>query len=498
MRANIHRGPGESWTPRLAALLSRHGPLVLTLVPLAWLIWVVGKYSVEVPCQDQWELVPLLEKMFQGGLTFHDLWAQHNEHRILFPQIIMLGLARLTGWNIRCEMAVNVLLAAGIFAVLVRQVNKTARKLGMAGLPWAMPALSLIVFSIAQYQNWLWGWQIQMLLNLLAVLGGIVVLAGEPFGWRRFAVAALLGVVASGSFANGVLFWPIGLLILLVVTTGGRQRFAATAGWLLIGALTVGACFHHYRKPEDHPPCDLLFQQPLDYAAYVLKYLGNICAQYVGGDTPTDGDIALASGFGGIVAMGWAAGMLLRRKIADFRTLLPCFAMSLYSVVTALVTGVGRLGLGSNQAIYSRYCTMVVPFWASLVIFLVLLAKGGGQTADHGSGSVPRGQRPSSMGCPRVARGLLMAVITFLFLGSSFAIVGVKQWSFVQACGRKSLLNLAANPGGEIDYRGMSLTLYPRPEIVVERYPILVKYRLSLFKDMNTPSVSPWTGTVVQ
>ncbi|MGO9480004.1 MAG: hypothetical protein ACLP7I_18960, partial [Limisphaerales bacterium] len=373
--AAVDRGPEPSGRRRFAAFLSRHGPLVLTLAPLAWLIWVIGKYSVEVPCMDQWELVPLLDKMYRGGLTLHDLWAQHNEHRIFFPYIIMLGLARLTGWNIRCEMAVNVLLAAGILVILVRQTNKTARKLGMTRLPWAMPALSLVVFSITQYQNWLWGWQIQMLLNLLVVLGGIVVLAGEPFGWRRFAAAALLGIVASFSFANGVLFWPIGLFLLLAVPIGGRQRMAAIAGWLLISALTVGAYFHHYRSSEGHPPWDCLFHQPLTYVAYLLKYFGNFFGQHGVGDIPTDGDIALAAGLVGIMAMGWAAGVLLRGKIADFRTLLPYFAMSLYSVITALVTGVGRLGFGSDEATFSRYCTMMVPFWASLVIFLFLLAQ---------------------------------------------------------------------------------------------------------------------------
>ncbi len=442
---------------------------------------------------DQWELVPLLDKMYRGGLTLHDLWAQHNEHRIFFPYIIMLGLARLTGWNIRCEMAVNVLLAAGILVILVRQTNKTARKLGMTRLPWAMPALSLVVFSITQYQNWLWGWQIQMLLNLLVVLGGIVVLAGEPFGWRRFAAAALLGIVASFSFANGVLFWPIGLFLLLAVPIGGRQRMAAIAGWLLISALTVGAYFHHYRSSEGHPPWYCLFHQPLTYVAYLLKYFGNFFGQHGVGDIPTDGDIALAAGLVGIMAMGWAAGVLLRGKIADFRTLLPYFAMSLYSVITALVTGVGRLGFGSDEATFSRYCTMMVPFWASLVIFLFLLA----QVPPRGRRRVHRRRwfragatrlKPVVVARQMVGRWSLRAALAFLLLGSFCAMDGVKQWSHEQSHSREYLLNFAANPREQIDYRGMSQTLYPRPVAVLERYPILIQHRLSLFRNWKAPA----------
>src|ERR1035438_6445895 len=296
----------------LFVFLSRYGDKILALVPLAFLLCVVARYAVAVPYWDQWEFVPLLEKTYHGQLTFHDLWAQHNEHRILFPKIIMLALARLTGWNIRCELAVNIILALGIFAVFIHQVKITGRKLGIAGLPWAIPALSLIVFSISQYQNWLWGWQLQMLLNLLAVVGGILLLANGTFSWSRFAAAALLGMVATYSFANGTLFWPIGLVILLVVTAGKRERQPAMIAWLSVSVLTLGSYLYHYQKPEEHPALNLIFKMPVEYASFVLKYIGGICAQYVGGSIPADCDFALLFGLAAILAMGWAGWMLVR------------------------------------------------------------------------------------------------------------------------------------------------------------------------------------------
>ncbi|MGO9476520.1 MAG: hypothetical protein ACLP7I_01100, partial [Limisphaerales bacterium] len=322
-----------------------------------------------------------------------------------------------------------------------------------------------------------------------------VVLAGEPFGWRRFAAAALLGFVASFSFANGVLFWPVGLFLLLAVPIGGRQRIAAIAGWLLISALTVGAYFHHYRSPEGHPPWDCLFHQPLTYVAYLLKYFGNFFGQHAVGDIPTHGDIALAAGLVGIVALGWAAGVLLRGKIADFRTLLPYFAMSLYSVITALVTGVGRLGFGSDEATFSRYCTMMVPFWASLVIFLFLLA----QVPPRGRRRVHRRRwfragatrlKPVVVARQMVGRWSLRAALAFLLLGSFCAMDGAKEWSYEQFLSRDYLLSLAANPGKQIDYRGMSQTLYPWPVVILERYPILIQHRLSLFRNWKAPATS--------
>jgi hypothetical protein len=490
MRAGVDRGPEKSGMPPFAAFLFRHGPWALALVPLAFLIWVVVQYAVAVPYWDQWELVPLLEKTYHGQLTFHDLWAQHNEHRILFPKIIMLALARLTGWNTRCELAVNIILALGIFAVFIHQVKITGRKLGIAGLRWAIPAISLIVFSISQYQNWLWGWQLQMFLNLLAVVGGILLLANETFSWRRFAAAALLGMVATYSFANGLLFWPIGLVMLLVVTAGKKERLPALIAWLAVSVLMLWSYLYHYQKPEEHPAVNLIFKMPVEYASYVLKYIGGICAQYVGGSTPTDGDFALVFGLAAILAMGWAGGMLVWKKIADFKTLLPYFGMSLYSIGSALMTGVGRVGFGSNQAIYSRYCTMVVPLWVSLVVFLVLLRTGCDRAMNADPAQKQRPGRPALLDCRQIAGWLLLTAITMLVLGSACAMDGVKDFSRIQTFGRKSLLNLAANPASETDYQGLC-TIYPRPEVVVERYPILVKHRLSLFQDVKTPSASP-------
>jgi hypothetical protein len=484
----VHPGSDKSGRSPLYGFLSRHGDKILALVPLAFLIWVVAQYAVAVPYLDQWELVPLLDKTYHGELTFHNLWAQHNEHRILFPKIIMLLLARLTRWNIHYELAVNVTLALGIFTVFIYQVTITGRKLGIAGLHWAIPAISLVVFSISQYQNWLWGWQLQMFLNLLAVTGGIVLLANDTFRWSKFAAAALLGIVATYSFADGALIWPIGLLLLLLVKTRAGERRAAAVGWILIGALTMGTYFYHYQKPEEHPPLGLIFKMPFEYAAYVFKYIGGICAQGLGGDVSSDGDFAFVFGLAGTVAAGWAGWTLFRKKIADPGTLLPYFGLSLYSVGSALITGVGRLGFGSDQALASRYCTMVTPLWVSLVVWLVLLRNRRPSAADTGPAPGPR-RKPVPDPCQTVATWMLLAVLVMLTLGTVFGTDGAKALSREQTFGRNCLLNVAANPASETDYQGLR-AIYPRPKVVVERYPILIKHRLSLFQDAQTSSVS--------
>ena len=83
---------------------------VPALIPAFYIVYLISCYGVDIPSWDQWELVPLLGKMHAGKLSFADLWARHNEHRILFPRSIMLLLASLTDWNIIYELYVNVIL----------------------------------------------------------------------------------------------------------------------------------------------------------------------------------------------------------------------------------------------------------------------------------------------------------------------------------------------------------------------------------------------------
>ena len=84
--------------------------LLLALLPPAFLAWFIYRFGVDVPFADQWDFVPLLDQLYSGRLTFEALISQHNEHRFLFPKMIMLALAYWSDWNVLWEMGVNYLI----------------------------------------------------------------------------------------------------------------------------------------------------------------------------------------------------------------------------------------------------------------------------------------------------------------------------------------------------------------------------------------------------
>ena len=127
-------------------------------------------------------------------------------------------------------------------------IRITERLLQVQILKWSIPVLSIIIFSLSQGQNWLWGFQLMVPMNVLAVVAGFVLLQ-TPNNWAKYSAAILLGVIASYSFANGVSYWFIGLFILLVLTFDNRRlMISRVAIWLVAAGLTI--LLFTYRLPD--------------------------------------------------------------------------------------------------------------------------------------------------------------------------------------------------------------------------------------------------------
>jgi hypothetical protein len=433
--------------------------IFLTFAPLVYLITLIVRYKVDIPVWDQWQFVPLLEKSFQGTLSLRDFWAQHNEHRLLFPRIIMLILARLSGWNISYELATNLLLAFGLFVALAYQTKSTLRSIGYVGTNWLIPITSLVVFSLVQLDNWLWGWQIQIFLNVLAVIVGIILLATPAFKWSRFLTALFLGVVATFSFANGLCYWPIGLLILFSVPNSKKTSVVL---WTVAGLAVISLYFYNYHRPPHHPPLWAALEQPMKYVSYVFSYLGAFVAN--------SGIIgAFIAGSFGLLAWGCMILLLIRRRFG-LQALIPYVGFSLYSMFSALVTGIARAGFGSVQAITSRYTTISYLLWFSNVVFLYLLIVG----------SYPEKEISEKSALTRFASFSALAIMVFQIASSSIRTqsdFGIKYHYLSPA--RDALLAMDNSEGDDSILTRLCWSV----DLVKKESHVLKKYHLSLFRN---------------
>jgi hypothetical protein len=338
----------------------------LILVPAALLAAGIQRWSVNIPAWDDWELVPLLTKHHDGQLRFADFWVQHNEHRLVVPKAVMLVLAQSSKWDLRYELVASFATAALICLFLLWAVRRTFAERSMPAFIIVGVAAGWIVFSASQWENWLWGWQLQWFINVLGVVLTGWALAGRgalPHPGRRVVIAMGGALLGTFSLASGMLIWVAALPTFLV----RRELRRYVIVWCGAGAITAALYFNGYVKPRGHPPLSAFFDQPWQSVRYVLTYIGLPAG-------PTAGWALIA---GAALLLAIAGGVVYgarRRDDVISTAAVPWVSMALYGLLTSGVTALGRIGfVGVPPA--PRYTTiaMLVLLAALVVVALVLV-----------------------------------------------------------------------------------------------------------------------------
>ncbi len=339
--------------------------IYIALIPFLLLLMMVVSYTSNVPYWDQWALVDFWQKIYSGNATIIDFWNQHNEHRIMFPKLIMTALALSTHWNIYYEIAMNVLLGLLIYVTIARQyVARYA--LNRFLIIFSFIFISLLSFSLIQYENWSWGFQIQIFLNILSVVAGMACITKINKNTGYFVGALCWGVVATYSFANGVLFWIIGTLPVIYIAYSLSKRWIYISAWLIVAATSIGTYYIHYNKPEGHPSLFYSLSHPIIFIEYLTAYIGSPVAAFGGRASVALGIIGILLAI--VVFFEKFIGFL---KHAKKDNTLYWFLISFYALLSGVASALGRAGFGYEQAMASRYTTISNLFWIGLIGLLI-------------------------------------------------------------------------------------------------------------------------------
>ncbi len=357
------------WIALLFVLLSLPAPIYLSLL--------AHRFAVDVPYYDEWGLAGMVERYRDGRFPLEHWVAPHSVHRLLFPRIILVTLAHLTGWNVRYEIAVNVLFAWVLLGVVAAQIVFTARKVGSPAYLATMPAVSLVVFSMAQYENWLWGWQNQIFLAAYCIFASLFLLcSAQPSAWR-FAGAALLGFVSTYSFANGLLVWPLGLIPLWIGGGyTGKRRNLYVGLWALISACVIFSYLYKLTLPPRVEQADAGWSNASNVVQYYVAYIGSAFASM-------KLDRALAIGSAGLCAAAVALTFAVLKRRDRVQVWLPAAMMILFGLASGILIVAGRADHGVQQALSSRYITISNSFWIGLLLLVVGLALDRGSLATQ-------------------------------------------------------------------------------------------------------------------
>ncbi|MCI0615886.1 hypothetical protein L0244_23115 [bacterium] len=438
---------------------------LLASLPFLILIFFIVRYCVEVPQADEWSLVPLIDKSYQGTLHFKDLWALHNEHRLFFPRLLLLQIIRISHWKTLYELFANVSFAAiSFFAIfsLIKKIQISSNKT----VGWLVPLLSLMVFSLNQSENWFFGWNVQIYMNITAVLFGLILIGAYEFSWPRMIFAAILGIIATYSFANGFLFWPLGLLLLWYKRKSINRSTIVFTLWILIATISFVSYLQGYTKPAEHPSPLYFLQEPLSALNYFFAYLGSpllaFCKKapavsewlsHKGFSVP---EVILwimnhAASFAGVI--GVILFCLSFRRLnghQNWNIFLIFFAMAGYVLLSAILSTIARAGLGVPNALSLRYITISIWFWIPLTIIY-------------------------ACGTQVKFKSLFLSLLTgCLILNSIYgAFYSIKVHSYLMPA-RSELLRLQDE--------NLLKRLYPDVEYIRKSVAIMQRYHLSVFR----------------
>lgn len=309
--------------------------MALIVAPSLFTLYSIHKNGVNVLWWDEWELVPLLQKVHDNMLTFKDLFAQHNEHRLLFPYIFMLAIIELTKLNTIYEMYFSWFLTNLTFIILFKMYQK-GKTSTYSSLLLFTP-VALIFFTPRQFENIFMGWQIQYYLGILGVVASIYFLNKTDKVDYNFLMAIICGIVASFSVINGLLIWIIGIMVIL-----SRSRNKLLAEWILAGILTYIAFFYDWVRPSYHK---IGFD-----ISYFLTNIGS----------PLSWEKTTALYIGGSVILLSIVVFIYLFKYKFINDNIVPISLMAFSLLSAIMLTFGRSGFGVEQALSSRYISFTL------------------------------------------------------------------------------------------------------------------------------------------
>ena len=441
-------GVGIDWPMRL-----------FTGVVAGWMLlyWIQSILAVKhnylaTPIWDYWMTVMHLQDY--RNFNFTVLWQQHNEHRVILPELMFaLDFLLFQGREI-FPVVMSVLLYAGTAGFLC----------------WAFSATNRIPRDIAILAGLLTG----------TLLGwpGIAITLSSPFllQWTLFAAVTALafwqtavsatsdrrmlhlclaisgGAAATYSSANGLAVWPI----LLIAAFWLRLRWRDVALLAVAGLIFSSLFFAGYNRNKDAQPL-LIVKYFVLWVEFVGCYLG-VPFSYI------DNRVGIVMGWLQVAATVGFCWRLRKDDIRGEPAAVVYVGFALITLATAFLTSISRLnpgdaGLGTAKP--ARYLILPLFTWAGVILMSVYLA------------------------CRRPA-GRKLAI--WLLCGYAATMVAVlpraKAWIMQESdiYARDQLASLSVETGLE-DKQLIENQIYPVAEWPHRLLPMLRQERSSLYAD---------------
>jgi hypothetical protein len=207
--------------------------------------WFSVSYSLNIPWLDDFENIPFFLSQWLDAPTwqarFTALLRPNNEHRVLTARLLVLANYWLTGsLNFKALALAGNLTVLGIFVIVARAYRQ------QSGQWLSLAAASFLIFNLQFYaMTFMTIMAMQYQLIIFEVFLALYLLL-KPQN-VSFLMALLVALLGTYSMGNGMMAWPTGALLLVMLAQW--QRLGT---WLLVGAIAIFFYFQGYNVAQNN------------------------------------------------------------------------------------------------------------------------------------------------------------------------------------------------------------------------------------------------------
>ncbi len=344
--------------------------ILLSLALWAALNWIATVHRifdlyVVIPLWDYWRVPQYLAQI--QALDPRFLWHQHNEHRLVFPDLIFaLDVLLFHGCRV-LPLIVSFLCYAGSAAVLsyaIAQEARISRAIRATTILLAAVVIGWKGSALVLADPFLLQWTLMQLAVLLS-LALLNIAAGATSKWPLAGVI-ISGFAATYSSGNGLLLWPVLLLGGSLLRLTKRQMTE-----LALSALAAsGLYFAGYHFSERTHFANLLVH-PVYTICFIAVYLS---MPFGGMKSPQFGVYV------GLINLGVTLLLFVvavRHKSVATRPGIVLFGSYFFSILSAILIAAGRMDAADftfTSPKANRYLAPVMINWAVFIALLLWTA----------------------------------------------------------------------------------------------------------------------------
>jgi hypothetical protein len=329
---------------------------LIFLLTMVVTFWFIHHFAINMIYFDQWADVNVVRHAHSGSLNLSILWAQHNENRIFFPNLVVLLLAYGTHLNVVVEDYLN-----GALAVAAAGLVIVAHKRRSSTIRWIYYCpVAIVLLSLAPLANALFGFNLSWYLVLVGLAVALYLLDRPVLGRLALIGAVAAAVIGSFSSIQGLFIWLAGLVLLYL----RRRPKGPVVVWIASGGATAAVFFVHFDFAATGGNNSYALRHPLAAIKFFFSSLGNVVGAH-SSSTASTNDLVLGIAVFIVVIVALVNGFHRGRSGGGpIGIALMCFGLEFIVFVT-----VGRIQLGLFSE--SRFSVFTLLVWVGAYLALL-------------------------------------------------------------------------------------------------------------------------------